>query len=146
MINVVTDLSERRRKKQWDFERSMLRALSIEAMRKDINERFFKSGIEESAGKMYVQDFCIDIGIDAYLLGSEFGKFGYDGETAEEAQARCNEGLNTYIEQTASQFFSWFTLTDAEQEQNWLDSKEFILNWWKLGFKEGEKKYRLRLH
>ncbi|MDG5788078.1 DUF2521 family protein [Evansella sp. AB-P1] len=145
-MNVVTDLGERRRKKQWKFERSMLRALSIEDMRKDVHERFFQNLVGQSVGKLYLIDYCLDIGIDAYLLGSEYGRFGYYGETEEQVQERCKEELNTYIRQTTSQFSSWFSLDSKEEEQQWHRSAGFIKKWWTLGFKEGEKKYRLRLH
>lgn len=146
MENVITDLSERRRRKQWKFERSMLRSLSIEDMRKDIHNMFLGALIGESISKLYMLDFCLDIGIDVYLLGSEFGKFGRIGETAEQAQVRCKEEIDTFICQLANQFFAWFTWTEVEKEEIILKSRRFILKWWKEGFKEGEKKYRMRLH
>ncbi|ADU28449.1 YbaK family protein [Evansella cellulosilytica] len=145
-MNVVTDLGERRRRKQWKFERSMLRALSIEDMRKDVQEQFFDQLVGQSVGKLYLVDYCLDIGIDAYLLGSEFGRFGYYGETAEQAQHRCIEEINAYIEQTTGQFKSWFTLDEVETTIQHEKSRAFILRWWNKGFAEGEKKYRLRLH
>lgn len=146
MEKVVTDLNERRRKKQWKFERSMLRSLSIEKMRTDANQMLLSHLFGDVVSKMYLLDFCLDIGIDAYLLGSEYGKFGYDGETAEQAYLRCKDDVDLFIFQTANQFYVWFTLTEEEQEQIYEKSKNFIFKWWKEGFIEGEKKYRLRLH
>ncbi|MDQ0256040.1 hypothetical protein J2S74_003439 [Evansella vedderi] len=145
-MNVVTDLGERRRKKQWKFERSMLRSLKIDDMRKDVHDQFFHNLIGQSVGKLYLVDYCLDIGIDAYLLGSEYGRFGYYGETAEQVQERCRGELNAYIEQTTGQFGAWFSLTEQEKEIQREKCRAFILRWWKKGFQEGEKKYRLRLH
>ncbi|MFA9556521.1 DUF2521 family protein [Evansella sp. AB-rgal1] len=145
-MNVVTDLGERRRKKQWKFERSMLRTLSIDDMRKDVHDQFFHNLVGQSVGKLYLIDYCLDIGIDAYLLGSEYGRFGYFGESQERVQERCKEELETYIGQTTSQFSSWFSLTEEEERIQWEKSRVFILRWWNKGFQEGEKKFRLRLH
>ncbi|MBU9710771.1 DUF2521 family protein [Evansella tamaricis] len=146
-MNVITNLGEKRRKKQWKFERNMLRSLSIEEMRKDVNEQFFDQLIgAETVSKLYLVDFCLDIGIDAYLLGSEYGRFGYYGETAEQVQTRCKDELDTFITQTASQFTAWFTLTEKEKDIQYERSKAFINRWWNKGFTEGERRYRLRLH
>ncbi|MBU9720184.1 MULTISPECIES: DUF2521 family protein [Bacillaceae] len=146
-MNVITNLGERRRKKQWKFERNMLRSLSIDDMRKDVNEHFFSQLIgAETVSKLYLMDFCLDIGIDAYLLGSEYGRFGYYGETPDQAQTRCEEELETFTTQTASQFSAWFTLTEDEKFIQFERSRAFINRWWKKGFQEGERRYRLRLH
>lgn len=146
MENVITDLNERRRKKQWNFERSMLRSLSIGDMRKDIQQIFLQQLFGDPISKMYLTDFCLDVGIDAYLLGSEYGKFGCDGETPEQARQRCQEDVDVFISQIANQFFAWFTLSEEDKEVIFYKSGQFIMKWWNEGFKEGEKKYRLRLH
>ncbi|SDZ37465.1 Protein of unknown function [Evansella caseinilytica] len=145
-MDVIVDLGERRRKKQWKFERSMLRSLSIENMRKDVHNHFFTYHVGNSVSMLYLVDYCLDIGIDAYLLGSEFGRFGYYGEPAEKVQNRCRSELDSYIEQTANQFNAWFHLNEEEKQFFHEKSAEFISKWWTNGFKEGEKKYRLRLH
>ncbi|UTR12554.1 YbaK family protein [Evansella sp. LMS18] len=145
-MNVVYNLGERRRKKQWKFERSMLRSLSIHEMRKDAERTFFSGQIGETVGTLYLMDFCLDIGIDAYLLGSEYARFGYFGETPEQAEKRCEEELDALAGQTASQFTAWYTGGERSIDEHRKKSSAFIKKWWKKGFTEGEKKYRLRLH
>ena len=145
-MDVVLNLGEKRRKKQWKFERSMLRSLSIHDMRRDVQQIFFSDRIGQSVGTLYLLDYCLDIGIDAYLMGSEYGRFGYYGETIEQVEKRCMEELQAYIEQTTSQFSAWYDLGVGEEEKNRVKSTAFIRKWWKTGFLEGEKKFRLRLH
>ncbi|WP_096186309.1 DUF2521 family protein [Evansella halocellulosilytica] len=145
-MNVITSLGEKRRKKQWKFERSILRSLSIQTMKTDVFETFFSHQFGESVGKMYLTDFCLDIGIDAYLLGSEFSRFGYYGDPPEKVKLRCQDELRAYSEQCASQFMAWFTLDDKETAIIREKSTAFLDRWWIQGFKEGEKRHRLRLH
>ncbi|UCZ53408.1 YbaK family protein [Bacillus shivajii] len=145
-MNVITSLGEKRRKKQWKFERSILRSLSIQTMKTDVFQTFFSQQFGESVGKLYLTDFCLDIGIDAYLLGSEFSRFGYYGDPPKKVKVRCQDELDAYIQQCVSQFQAWFHLDDNESDKVKEKCTAFLDKWWTTGFKEGEKRHRLRLH
>ncbi|WP_096438234.1 DUF2521 family protein [Alteribacter populi] len=145
-MNLITSFSEKRRKKQWNYERRVLRSLSISDLRKDVHQHFFTTIMMDRVSHMYLEDFCLDVGIDAYLLGSEYGRFGYFGETAEMAKQRCLEDLEIYCEQVAGQFQAWLKGSVTEEEQYKQLSETFVHRWWEKGFNEGVRRYRMKLH
>jgi hypothetical protein len=145
-MNVIFTLGEKRKQKQWKYQRSMLRSLSVNEMKKDIQRRFFAHSIEETVSQLYLQDFCLDIGIDAYLLGAEYARFGYYGESEFAVMQRCAEEISAQIEHTAAQFTAWMNLDEAQAEVYKEVATGYIYEWWRKGFDEGKKKYQLKLH
>lgn len=145
-MNVIFTLGEKRKEKQWNYQRSMLRLLSINKMKTDVQRRFFAHENEETVSQLYLQDFCLDIGMDTFLLGAEFARFGYYGETEYMVMQRCTEEIKAQIDQTVAQFTAWLNL-DEEQAKVYKEvATGYIYEWWRQGFDEGKKKYQLRLH
>ncbi|MBM7096686.1 DUF2521 family protein [Bacillus sp. H-16] len=145
-MNLITSFSEKRRKKQWNYERRVLRSLSISDLRKDVHQHFMTTIYMDRVSNMYLEDFCVDIGIDAFLLGSEYGRFGYFGETAETVKARCMDEIDIYAEQSAGQFYAWLGGSEADEERYKQMSEAFVHRWWEKGFNEGVRRYKMKLH
>ncbi|OIJ21654.1 hypothetical protein BKP45_02710 [Anaerobacillus alkalidiazotrophicus] len=145
-MNVITTFEDRRRKKQWNFERQVLRKLSLSKIRGYIHMHF-PSVFEkhQKLGSSFAEDACIDFAIDAYLLGAEFSRFGYYGETEVLVRRRCQEEYNEQINHLYDQLSGW--LFKYEQDDHFFALCEsFILFWWEKGFQEGEKRYRMKLN
>ncbi|MCR6098221.1 DUF2521 family protein [Salipaludibacillus agaradhaerens] len=145
-MNVIFTLGEKRKEKQWKYQRSMLRTLSINDMKKDVQRRFFAHEMEETVSQLYLQDFCLDVGIDAFLLGAEFARFGYYGEPEFTVMRRCAGEINMQIDQTVAQFVAWLKLDDAQTAVYKEVATGFIYEWWRQGFDEGRKRHQLKLH
>ncbi|WP_171051901.1 DUF2521 family protein [Alteribacter natronophilus] len=145
-MNLITSFSEKRRKKQWNYERRVLKSLSIADMRKDVHQHFMTTIYMDRVSNMYLEDFAVDIGIDAFLLGSEYGRFGYFGESADMAKSRCLDEIDIYIEQSAGQFAAWLHGSEEDEERYKQLSESFVHRWWEKGFNEGVKRYKMKLH
>lgn len=145
-MNVIFTLGERRKEKQWKYQRGMLRALSITNMKKDVQRRFFAHDVTETVSRLYLSDLCLDMGIDAYLLGAEYARFGHYGESEFAAMQRCIGEIQAIIDQTVAQFTAWMKLDDAQESLYKEVANGYIHEWWRQGFTEGKKKYSMRLH
>ncbi|MFN7253299.1 MAG: DUF2521 family protein [Anaerobacillus sp.] len=144
-MNVITTFEERRQKKQWNFERQVLRKLSLSTIRGYIHEHFPSVFEHQKTGGSYVEDACVDFAIDSYLLGAEFSRFGYYGETEILVRRRCKEEYGEYVSRLYHQLSGMLFQTD--QDDNFYTLCEgFIHYWWERGFHEGEKRYRMKLH
>ncbi|MCD8500858.1 MAG: YbaK family protein [Bacillaceae bacterium] len=144
-MNLITTLDDRRRKKQWNFERKVLRKLSLSSIREYVHLQFSAIFDSHVIGKTFIEDCCIDFAIDAYLLGAEFSRFGYFGETELTVMTRCQEEYTDQIDHLYRQLSN---LVNKFENENHLRElcDHFIRHWWTIGFKEGEKRYRMRLH
>lgn len=145
-MNVIFTLGEKRKEKQWKYQRSILRTLAVNDMKKDVQRRFFAYDMEETVSQLYLQDFCLDVGIDAYLLGADFARFGFYGESEFSVMQRCAGEINALIEQTAAQFTAWLNLDEAQSSVYKEVATGYIYEWWRKGFDEGKKRLQLRLH
>lgn len=144
-MNLITTLEDRRRKKQWNFERKVLRKLSLSSIRGYVHMQFSPIFDSHMVGKSFIEDCCVDFAIDAYLLGAEFSRFGYYGETTSIVKNRCKEEYDEYKNHLYNQLSGYVARFSNEQHLYEL-CEHFIRHWWETGFKEGEKRYRMRLH
>ncbi|WP_246421748.1 DUF2521 family protein [Texcoconibacillus texcoconensis] len=145
-MNVITTFGERQRQKQWKFERNILRNLSVQSLRKDVQQQFLRFLPLDQIGQMYVEDYCLDIGVDSYLLGASFSRFGYYGDTAEKTMDRCREQIEEYIDQVKHHLYAWTYGMEVDEEEFVEAGKAFVRRWWMKGFEEGEKQHRLKMH
>ncbi len=144
-MNVITTFEDRRRKKQWNFERQVLRKLSLSTIRGYIHNHFPSYFEQQQMGGGFIEDICVDFAIDAYLLGAEYSRFGYFGESESLVRNRCQEEHNELVHHLFNQFSVW--LSEAEQDESFSQScEQFVIYWWEKGFHEGEKRYRMKLH
>lgn len=142
-MNPIVNLQERQREKQIKYERKMLRELSLENMKGRL-QQYFGGGYLE-----VVEDGCIDIAIEAYLLGAHYSKFGYYGEPQEKVRARCYDEEKHLIDTLFNFILYWGKIgwTIFDQEEGLYHSCEgYVGIWWMDGFTTGEKRYKMRLH
>ena len=144
MTNVITTFKEKRQEKQMIYERKMLRELSLERLKATVNDHFgsyfkFLSAIE---------DGCIDIAIEAYLLGTKFSRFGYYGESVESIKLRSYYE-EKYLADTLYEYLTYWGqvgTNDFVNESLFYSCEYYVSSWWGEGFQKGEKRYRMRLH
>ncbi|OIJ15484.1 hypothetical protein BKP35_00365 [Anaerobacillus arseniciselenatis] len=144
-MNVITTFEDRRRKKQWNFERQVLRKLSLSAIRGNVHNHFPSIFENQKIGSGFVEDACVDFAIDAYLLGAEFSRFGYFGESELLVRKRCKQEYDEHIHHLYNQLSGW-VFKNGHDDHFYHLCESFIHYWWEKGFQEGEKRYRMKLH
>jgi len=98
----------------------------------------------QKIGGSFVENACVDLAIDAYLLGAEFSRFGYYGESEVSVRRRCKDEFENQVNHLYDQLSGWFVKNSIDD--NYLNlCDEFILFWWENGFQEGGKRYRMKL-
>ncbi|WP_332632860.1 YbaK family protein [Halalkalibacter flavus] len=142
----VTLLSEKRREKQWKFERSVLRSLSLKKLRANVEDHFKSVVPFHFLSHPFLLDPCMDMAIDAYLLGAEYGKFGYLGESIVHVKRRCDDDVTEITHCIFNLLQGWLIESDYLLDSLQVATEAFVDHWWTKGFIEGEKRYRLRLH
>ncbi|MBA4538716.1 YbaK family protein [Bacillus aquiflavi] len=147
-MNVITTLKEKREEKQMNFEKTLLRELSIKQLKKRVYNYFgssrFTTGLLMNSG---IEEACFDVGIEAYLLGGHFSRFGYFGESIEEIMKRCEYELK-HLTETFYYFFLYWSkgIEGVVDEGLYYLCEQYIESWWREGFQKGERQYKLRLH
>lgn len=142
----MTTLPDRRREKRWKFERSVLRRLSLKEVRTAVEAHFRSVVPFYFLSHPFLLDPCMDMAIDAYLLGAAYGRFGYIGESDEEVLLRSEEELTDLSHYVFDLLQGWLIDSDFLLDSLKEASDEFVLTWWKKGFSEGERQHRLRMH
>ena len=93
-MTLITTFTEKKREKQIKYERTLLRDLSIQALKKSVQNYFGSSRITSSILlKSGMEEACYDIAIEGYLLGARMSRFGHFGETANQVQNRCEKEM-----------------------------------------------------
>lgn len=141
-MNVIVNLQERQRAKQIKYERNMLRELSLEKMKIRFHTFFGKDYID------VVEEGCIDVAIEAYLLGANYSKFGYYGESEDSVRSRCFSEEKHLIDTLFNFILYWgdYGASDSYQEGLYYSCEGYVGVWWREGFTAGEKRYKMRLH
>lgn len=145
---VITTFKEKRKEKQLKYERRMLRELSYEEIKKIVNEYFhhyFRVGLSFSS---VIEEGCVDIAIETYLLGASYSKFGYYGESIEAVEARCYQQEKNYTDALYDFITYWGQIGEDAMvnESLYYACEHFVHRWWTEGFRKGEKRYKMRLH
>lgn len=133
-------------KKQWNFERQVLRKLSLSIIRGHIHNHFPSIFEKQKIGVSFVEDVCVDLAIDAFLLGAEYSRFGYLGESEITVKRRCKHEFDEHIDHLYNQLSSWHFKNGGHDDHFYSCCESFIQYWWERGFQEGEKRYRMKLH
>ncbi|GGJ75491.1 hypothetical protein GGR02_002777 [Anoxybacillus voinovskiensis] len=144
-MNVITSFKEKKREKEIKYERKLLRELSLDKLQRKAGEtfRFFYPHDQLPA---IVEDGCIDMAIEAYLLGASYSRFGYYGEPVERVKARSAK-QEQYLADALFEFFCFFG-NRHERDAGILHDTcaRYISYWWMEGFETGKKRWRLKLH
>ncbi|ENQ3080685.1 TPA: DUF2521 family protein [Bacillus pseudomycoides] len=142
-MNVIVSLKEKQREKQLKYERKILRELSLQTLRENIRNCFCMDTFHR-----HYEDYCIELGIESYLLGARYSKFGYYGESLLDVKNRSSHE-ETQLTEMLFHFLTSVplrTLEENEDEQLYQSCQYFISAWWKQGYEKGEKRYRMKLH
>ncbi|MED3707798.1 DUF2521 family protein [Peribacillus frigoritolerans] len=139
---VILGLQEMQRERQLKFERRLLRELSIEDMKGRI-QRYFGQDLMDVLEEGY-----FDVAIEAYLLGANYSKFGYYGESEDDVRSRCWKEEKFLVDTLFNFILYWreVTANNAFDEGLFYCCEGFVADWWLDGFKTGEKRYKMKLH
>ncbi len=145
-MNVITTFKEKKREKQINYERKMLREISLEKLKESINHNFGTYLRIKTPFVKAIEEGCMDIAIEAYLLGARYSKFGYYGESIESVKTRSYYD-EKYLVDTIFEFITyWTNAEDRVSESLYYTCEHYVDQWWQEGFSKGEKRYRLKLH
>jgi hypothetical protein len=146
-MNVITSFKEKKREKEIRYERKMLRDLSLEKLKKQAHECFSPFYQTYRVFPSVIEDGCIDMAIEAYLLGASYSRFGYYGEPLEMVKKRSAQEEKYLIDALFDFLCFWGELNDALiGESLYYACEHYITNWWTEGFEKGKKRWRLKLH
>lgn len=147
-MNVITSFKDRRVAKQLKFERQLLRGLSLNKLKSEVKHFFGSSHLTATLlVNVGIEEACFDVAIEAYLLGGNFSRFAYYGETVEMIKQRCESERRHLIDTLYNFFLYWGDRNESvASEQLYYLCEHFVENWWRAGFTEGERQYKLRLH
>ncbi|CAG9622180.1 YbaK family protein [Sutcliffiella rhizosphaerae] len=147
-MNIVTTFKEKRREKQLKYERKMLREISLEILRTKVKDFFTPYLKNKRQHTSAIEEGCLDIAIESYLLGASYSRFGYFGEGVEKVKTRCLIE-EKYLNDTLYDYFLYWGIqpeNDLANESFYRTCEAFVDYWWREGFHKGEKRYRMRLH
>ncbi|EIT84018.1 hypothetical protein A374_17214 [Fictibacillus macauensis ZFHKF-1] len=146
MAIVITNFREKQRSKKMDYERKVLRDLSLGQLRKEF-QQIFRPFFEYSLlYQQEIEDACIDIAIDAYLLGAAYSRFAYHGETLNDIRNRSSVQENELVESLFDYWQFWCWGTEPMMESLQQCCQFYVERWWQEGYRNGEKRYKMRLH
>lgn len=135
-------------KREITLEKKLLRTLSLQrvtAASEKFTKRLFPFA-DDPAGIM--SDGCIDFAIEAFLAGGRYGESSKYGESFDDIKKRSSQEDDELIEELAGCLQSWGSMFRMEQKTSSLYpfAKDFLSMWWQEGFRESEKRHKLRLY
>ncbi|PCK23517.1 deoxyguanosinetriphosphate triphosphohydrolase [Bacillus pumilus] len=135
-------------KRDVTLEKKLLRTLSLQRVTvasEKLTKNLFPFA-DDPAGIM--SDGCIDFAIEAFLAGGRYGESRKNGESFDDMKKRSFQEENDLIEELAGCLQSWGNMFRMEQTMSSLYpfAKDFLSMWWQEGFRESEKRHKLRLH
>ncbi|MDG4657899.1 DUF2521 family protein [Ectobacillus antri] len=145
-MTIVTTLTEKRREKQLKYEKRLLRELSLQTLRSGIHNSFIQY-MSAPRFARHLEDYCLELAVESYLLGARYSKFGYYGESLLNVKIRSHYE-ESHLAETLFQFLCSIPASEFIEEchQSLYDTcHEFISCWWTEGYTKGERRYRLRL-
>lgn len=142
-MNVITTLNDKRREKQWNFERKMLRHIDLKKMERSIKEWVRPLMPFQFQAYPFLLDQSIDMTIDAFLLGTEYGRFGIYGESTIDSKKRCDAELTMLSHSLCDTLSGWNGESPSESLLTAIDM--LLGTWWEKGYLEARKAYKLRL-
>lgn len=148
MVTVVTTFYEKKREKQIKYEKSVLKELTVKALRDKLRQCFGTS----SFTSMYIlqagiEEACYDVAIEAYLLGAHLSRFGYYGERMEDVRKRCTEEEKHLIDTLYNFLLCWGNgMEGIYSESLYYSCEKYVKNWWIEGFRNGKRRHKLKLH
>ncbi|WP_050613676.1 DUF2521 family protein [Bacillus testis] len=148
MGTVIHSFTEKRKERQLGYERKVLKEITP----KMLKERF-QAFVNAQKGlglvlSQVLEEGCYDVAIEAFLLGANYSKFGFFGESYEEVKERCQEEEKHLTDTLFNFILYWGKVSDYDlyNESLYYECEQYVNSWWAEGFQKGAKRYRLRLH
>ncbi|UOE55661.1 YbaK family protein [Bacillus sp. CMF12] len=147
-MTVITTFKEKKREKQIKYEKSVLREISIKALKEKVQQFFgssrFVTGLMMNAG---IEEACYDVAIEAYLLGANYSRFGRYGESLDQVRQRCEKEHKHLVDTLYNFFLYWGHGSEAVMSESlYYMCEQYVNSWWSEGFNKGERRHKLRLH
>jgi hypothetical protein len=148
VLNVITTFTEKRRQKQMKYERSVLREVNIEELKRKVQEYFgstrLTAGLFKNPG---ILEACYDVALESYLLGANLSKFAQSGEAIESTLNRCKPE-ETHLIDTLYNFLLYWGAGEEGfySEALYFQCEQYVRSWWMAGYENGRRRYKLRLH
>lgn len=145
---MVTTFHEKRREKQLKYEKSVLRDISLKTLKERVNHYFGSSDVTKNLMlQTGIEEACYDVAVEAYLLGAHFSRFGYYGESAEDARKRCSREEKHLVDTIYNFLLYWGQGTEGVYSESlYYLCEKYVESWWLEGFRNGERRHKLRLH
>ena len=145
-MGTVTNFHDKYRTKQLEFEQQALRELSLSAIEKKFDV-FFEPWVQPMYNfRQTLVEMGMDYAIEVYLLGASYSRFGYLGETLPIVFLRSEKRFKPLL-QDFFDFWIFWQYTDRFMDESIYKACEgFLYHWWKEGYEESLKRYRLRLN
>ncbi|WP_254177639.1 DUF2521 family protein [Priestia megaterium] len=141
MVNEVTYLKEKRYEKEMKYERKVLRELSFDLLQERLRRYFHPMFQWNMLGDEHVEEYCLDIAIESFLLGARVSKRGKGYEDFQKHSKQEESLLIDTLYGAVSMF-----VTDLYQDGLYYLCQGYVQDWWKEGYRTAEKRRRLRLH
>ncbi|MFS0784250.1 DUF2521 family protein [Bacillus sp. 1P06AnD] len=145
---VIHSFTDKRKERQIGYERKVLKEITPKALKARFQALLNKQhglGITHS---QVLEEGCYDVAIESYLLGANFSKFGFYGETYEDVKARCSHEEKHLIDTLFNFILYWGKISDFDlyNDSLYYECEQYVSDWWAEGFHKGAKRYRMRLH
>lgn len=147
-MKVITTFVDKRKEKQLKYEKSVLKEISIKALKEKVKYYFGSSDLTSSLVlHSGIEEACYDVAIESYLLGAHFSKFGYYGESVDDVKRRCLKEEKHLIDTLYNFMLYWGKgMEGVYSESLYYLCEQYIESWWMEGFRKGERRHKLRLH
>ncbi|WP_210611382.1 DUF2521 family protein [Priestia flexa] len=134
---------EKRYEREMKYERKVLRDLSIEELHRKADKTFRPIFQWHVMSEYHVEEYCMDIAIESFLLGARTSKFFTWGETLEQSKLRSvNEEkllADTLFEVLCS------ASNEVSKDSLYYLCQSYVEEWWNEGYETGIRRHRLRL-
>ncbi|MGG3937705.1 DUF2521 family protein [Anoxybacillus kestanbolensis] len=133
-MEIITSFTIKKLEKQLAYERNVLKDLSYRELCRRVRTYWQQYMIVSEV----METICIDMAIEAYLLGAHYSRFTYYGESIETVKSRC---INEY-EQLIHELYEHMKLC---RDSMYDTCARYVDVWWREGIEKGLRRQRLRL-
>jgi len=143
----VVNFVQKKREKEWKYEKSILRELSIKQLRISVKTAF------RLRGPIYIikqlrelEESTLDCAVEAYLLGANYSSNYIYDFSMDKTLMRCKTEMNQInhiLKQYIEYYFEKYELPMVHDIVH--QCEELVWHWWKEGYKTGVKRKKLRL-
>ena len=143
----IVNFVQKKREKEWKYEKSVLRELSIKQLRLSVKTAFrLKGPIYIIKQLRELEESTLDCAVEAYLLGASYSSKYINDFSVEKTKLRCKgqmNQINIILKQYIEYYFAKYELPMVEDIV--IQSENLVWHWWNEGYKAGVKRKKLRM-